>query len=199
MTLEDPIEFLHKHKKCIVNQREIGVDTNSFREALRYVLRQDPDVCLIGEMRDLETIEFALSLAETGHLVFATLHTSSAPQTINRVVGSFPVEQRNRISSQLSLVLQGVLSQRLIRGTNEGMVVACEYLRMSPGIRSLIRENKTHQLYGQMQVGQGKSGMMTLNQSLVQLVLEKKIDIRYAFQASSEPDELDTLLKKAGI
>ena len=199
ITLEDPIEFLHRHKKCIVSQREVGMDTNSFTKALRHVLRQDPDICLLGEMRDLETIEAALDLAETGHLVFATLHTNSAHQTINRILGAFPVGQRSRVSNQLSLTLQGVISQRLIRGIRGGRVVACEYLRMNSGIRSLIRDNKIHQIYGQMQVGQGKSGMMTLNQSLAQLVLGGKIDMRQAFQTSPIPDELDDLLKKADM
>ncbi len=197
ITIEDPIEFMHPHKKCIVNQREVGVDTNSFEDGLKYALRQDPDVCLIGEMRSLETIEAALNLAETGHLVFGTLHTISAPQTVSRIVSVFPPGQQERISSQLSLVLQGVVNQRLIRGVRGGRVAACEYLRMTPGIRSLIRENKLHQIYGQMQLGQGKSGMMTLNQSLAQLVLERKVDLRQAFQTATMPEELDAILRKA--
>lgn len=196
MTLEDPIEFLHTHKKCIVNQREIGMDTESFCEALKHILRQDPDICLIGEMRDLETIEAALNLAETGHLVFATLHTISAPQTISRIVGVFPQGQRERVCAQLSLVLQGILSQRLIRDLNGGRLAACEYLQMNSAVRSLIRENKIHQVYSQMQIGQKKSGMVTLNQALAQLVLNKRIDFRQAFQSSSDPDELDQLLRK---
>ena len=199
ITLEDPIEFLHQHKKCIVNQREIGMDTSGFQEALKYVVRQDPDVCLVGEMRDPETIESALSLAETGHLVFATLHTNSAPQTINRIVGVFPSGKRERVSQQLSLVLQGVISQRLLSGLKRGRVVACEYLQMNSSMRTLIRENKIHQIYGQMQVGQLKSGMMTLNQSLAQLVLEKKVDIRRAFQVSSDVDELEKLLRRGVV
>ncbi|MCB0363194.1 MAG: PilT/PilU family type 4a pilus ATPase, partial [Bdellovibrionales bacterium] len=199
ITLEDPIEYVHVHKNCIVNQREVGTDTESYRAALKSILRQDPDVCLMGELRDLETIEAALTVAETGHLVFATLHTNSAVQTINRIVSVFPAEQQGRVRVQLSFTLNAVLSQRLIPLTKGGVVAAAEYLLLNTTVRNLIRENKLHQIYGMMQVGQEKSGMMTMNQSLLGLVLKRKIDIRSAFNVASDPDELDKLLKQAGI
>ena len=195
VTLEDPIEFLHEHKKCIVSQREVGLDTDSFRNGLRYILRQDPDVCLLGEMRDIDEIRSALELAETGHLVFATLHTNSAPQAIQRILGAFPVGEKEAVAQQLSLVLQGVVGQRLLRGVSGNRrYAACEYLRMNSGVRSLVREGKVHQVYGQMQIGQEKSGMVTLNQSLAALVLTKKIDLRAAYQVSPDVGELDKLL-----
>ncbi len=199
ITLEDPIEYVHAHKNCIVNQREIGVDSASYKTALKHVLRQDPDVCMMGEMRDLETIEAALTIAETGHLVFATLHTNSAIQTINRIVGVFPGEQQDRIRLQLSFVLNAIVSQRLIQGPKGGRVPAIELLLMNPNIRNLIRENKLHQVYGMMQVGQDKTGMITMNQSLVKLIVKRRIEIRDAFLASSDPEELDKLLKQSGI
>ena len=199
ITLEDPIEYVHTHKNCIVNQREVGADTNDFRHALKYILRQDPDICLVGEMRDLETIEAALTLAETGHLVFGTLHTNSSVQTINRILSVFPASQQERVRMQLSFVMKAVISQRLLQASEGGMVAAAELLLLTPAVSNLIREDKVHQLYGVMQVGQDKSGMMTLNQSLLSLVLKRKIDIRHAFAASSDPEELDNLLKKAGI
>lgn len=200
ITIEDPIEYLHEHKNCIVNQREVGIDSDSYSRALKYVLRQDPDVCLLGELRDLETIEAAMNIAETGHLVFATLHTNSAIQTINRIISLYPSGQHDRVRNQLSFVLNGILSQRLIPNKEgNGVVAALEVLLLNSSIRNLIREDKLHQVYGMMQVGQSKSGMCTLNQSLVQLILKRKIDIRKAFGVTSDPDELDQLLEKAGV
>jgi twitching motility protein PilT len=199
VTLEDPIEYVHEHKNSIINQREIGTDTVNFKTALKHILRQDPDVCLMGELRDLETIEAALTIAETGHLVFATLHTNSAIQTINRVVSVFPHDQQDRIRAQLSFTLNAVVSQRLIPGAKGGQVLAIELLALNSSIRNLIRENKLHQVYGMMQVGQDKSGMTTMNQTLANLVLKRKIDIKNAFSVTDDPDELDKILKKAGI
>lgn len=199
ITIEDPIEYIHEHKQCIVNQREVSVDTNSYAQALKYLLRQDPDVCMIGELRDLETIETALQVAETGHLVFATLHTNSAVQSINRLVNVFPADQQDRIRTQLSLTLQAVVSQRLIPMIEGGQVAALEVLVMNSSVRNLIRENKLHQVYGMMQVGQNKTGMITLNQSLLNLILKRKIDIKTAFEESPDVEELDQMLKKAGI
>ena len=199
ITLEDPIEYVHSHKNCIVNQREVGNDTASYKKALKYVLRQDPDICLLGELRDLETIEAALTIAETGHLVFATLHTNSAIQTINRIVSVFPSDQQDRIRVQLSFVLNAIFSQRLVPGMKGGQVAASELLILSPSVRNLIRENKLHQIHGMMQIGQEKTGMVTMNQSLMALILKRKIDVRNAFLASPDPEELDKLLKKAGV
>ncbi|MCB0364758.1 MAG: type IV pilus twitching motility protein PilT [Bdellovibrionaceae bacterium] len=199
ITLEDPIEYVHGHKNCIVNQREMGSDTLGYSSALKAVLRQDPDICLMGELRDLETIEAALVIAETGHLVFGTLHTNSAVQTINRIVSVFNAEQQARIRVQLSFTLNAVISQRLIPGTKGGVIPAVEFLLMNTTIRNLIRENKLHQVYGMMQVGQDKTGMITLNQSLLNLILKRKVDIRSAFSVTPDPEELDKLLKQAGI
>lgn len=199
ITLEDPIEFIHVHQNCIVNQREVGIDTNSYKLALKQVLRQDPDVCLLGELRDLETIEAAMTLAETGHLVFATLHTNNAIQTISRLVGVFPSDQQDRVRAQLSFVLRAVVSQRLVQSLKGDLVVANEILIMNPNICNLVRENKMHQVYGMMQVGQDQTGMRTLNQSLLKLVLKRKIDLANAFASSSDPDELDRLLKQKGV
>lgn len=199
ITIEDPIEYVHPHKNSIVSQREIGMDTAAYAQALKYALRQDPDVCLIGEMRDLETIESAMIIAETGHLVFATLHTNSAIQTINRIVSVFPSDQQERIRVQLSFVLNAIISQRLVPAINGGMVAAIEVLFLNTNIRNLIRENKLHQVYGMMQVGQEKSGMITMNQSLLKLVMKRKIEMKTAFEVSSDPDELDKLLKQAGV
>ena len=199
VTLEDPIEFVHGHKNCIVNQREVGTDTAGYKSAMKYLLRQDPDYALLGELRDLDTIEAALLTAETGHLVFATLHTNSAIQTINRIVSVFPGEQQERIRVLLSFVLQGVISQRLLPALGGGRVAAIEFLLLTPNIRHLIRENKIHQIYSMMQVGQEKSGMVTMNQSLVNLLVKRRIDMKTAFSASPEPEQLDQLLKKAGI
>lgn len=199
VTLEDPIEFVHQHKNCIVNQREIGTDSMAFRSATKYLLRQDPDYCLLGELRDLESIEMGLITAETGHLVFATLHTNSAVQTINRIVSVFPGEQQERIRVLLSFTLQAVISQRLLPSLQGGRVVAVEFLLMTPSIRNLVRENKLHQIASMMQVGQENTGMVTMNQSLVNLLVKRKIDLKTAFAASPEPEQLDMLLKKAGI
>lgn len=199
VTLEDPIEYLFDHKKCIVNQREIGSDSHGFSKALRSVLRQDPDYVLLGELRDLETIEAAMNVAETGHLVFATLHTNSAVQSLNRIISVFPSEHQERIRLLLSFVLRGIVSQRLIPTKDDGIAVASEVLAVNTGIANLIRENKIHQIYGVMQMGQDKTGMNTFNQSLVKLVLRRKIDFRVAFSISPDPEELDSLMKKAGI
>jgi len=199
VTLEDPIEYVHPHKSCIVNQREVGVDSVSYRSALKHILRQDPDVVLMGELRDLDTIESALNVAETGHLVFSTLHTNSAAQSINRIVNVFPAEQQERIRMQLSLTLTAIVSQRLLPGREGGMVPVFEALIMNTTVRNLIRENKIHQVYGMMQVGQDRSGMITMNQSLSKLVITRKIDVKTAFLFSHDPDELDKLLKQAGV
>lgn len=195
LTIEDPIEYLHPHKNCIVNQREVGADTDSFKKALKYVLRQDPDVILIGEMRDLETMEAALVIAETGHLVFATLHTNSCVQTINRILDVFPPYQQTQIRQQLTFVLQGVLSQILIpRASGNGRILACEIMIPNAAIRNLIREEKIHQLYSQMQVGQSKYGMQTMNQSLSNLVHRRMIKLDDALLRSQDPEELRQLL-----
>lgn len=199
ITLEDPIEFIHSHKNSIINQREIGGDTVNFKVALKHILRQDPDVCFLGELRDHETIETALIVAETGHLVFGTLHTNSAIQTINRIVSVFPTDQQDRIRVQLSFVLNAVISQRLIEGLDGGRIPVTEVMLLNTNIRNLIRENKLHQVYGMMQVGQDRSGMITMNQSLLKLIMKRKVDLRAAFEVSPDPEELDKLLKQAGI
>ena len=196
VTIEDPIEYLHPHKRSIVNQREIGSDTSTFKQALKYVLRQDPDVVLVGEMRDLETIEAALTIAETGHLVFATLHTNSAIQSINRVIDVFPPHQQSQVRAQLSFVLEGVLSQLLLpRAGAPGRALALEVLVPNAAIRNLIREDKVHQIYTQMQVGQQKHGMQTMNQSLYSLYARRMISLEEALGRSSEPDELRTMIE----
>ena len=188
MTVEDPIEYLHPHKKSIVNQREVGSDTSTFKDALKYVLRQDPDVVLVGEMRDLETIEAAMTIAETGHLVFATLHTNSAVQSINRVIDVFPPHQQPQIRAQLSFVLEGVVSQLLLpRAGGPGRVLALEVMVPNAAIRNLIREDKVHQIYSQMQIGQLKHGMQTLNQSLHSLVMRRLITIEEGMVAPRTP------------
>ena len=197
VTVEDPIEFLHYHKKCLVNQREVHTDTDSFTTALRMVLREDPDVVLIGEMRDLETIEAALRIAETGHLTFGTLHTNSAYSTINRMVDSFPPHQQQQIRAQLSMVLEGIVCQSLLpKATGDGRVCATEVLIPTTGIRNLIRENKVHQLYSAMQIGQDKSGMHTLNQSLALLVARGKVSMDLAIGVSPNSDELREAMKR---
>ena len=199
VTVEDPIEYLHPHKGCIVNQREVGADTKSFKHALKYVLRQDPDVVLIGELRDLETIEAALTLAETGHLCFATLHTNSCAQTMNRIIDVFPPYQQTQVRTQLSFVLEGVLSQTLIPKANgQGRALALEVMVPNPAIRNLIREDKVHQIYSQMQVGQDKFGMQTMNQCLMTLLSKRIITVDDALGRSSEPDELKQMLSPAG-
>jgi twitching motility protein PilT len=197
MSIEDPIEFLHKHKKALVNQREIHADTHSFPNALRAVLRQDPDVVLIGEMRDLETMEAALTIAETGHLTFGTLHTNSTVQTINRIIDAFPAHQQSQIRTQLSFVLEGVLSQTLLpKATGGGRVLAAEIMIPNSAIRNLIREDKNHQIYSMMQAGQAKHGMMTFNQSLASLYLQKKISLQVAMNTSSNTEELQQLISR---
>src|SRR6201996_8851788 len=189
ITIEDPIEFLHNHKKCLVNQREVHSDTNSFALALRAALREDPDIVLIGELRDLETIESALRIAETGHLTFATLHTNSAAQTINRIIDVFPANQQAQIRTQLSLVLEGIVCQALLpRADGKGRVVSLEILVPTAAIRNLIRDDKIHQIYGAMQTGQEKVGMQTANQSLVSLHQRRLITLETALGASSNRD-----------
>ncbi len=196
ITIEDPIEYLHPHKRCIVNQREVGSDTMKFKDALKYVLRQDPDVVLVGEMRDLETIEAALTIAETGHLVFATLHTNSAVQSINRIIDVFPPHQQSQVRAQLSFVLEGVISQLLLpRAGGPGRVLTLEVLVPNPAIRNLIREDKVHQIYSQMQVGQAKHGMQTMNQSLFSLYQRRLITLEECMGRSSEPDELRMMIE----
>ena len=196
MTIEDPIEYLHPHKLSVVNQREIGTDTESFKIALKYILRQDPDVVLVGEMRDLETIEAALTISETGHLVFATLHTNSAISSINRIIDVFPPHQQQQIRSKLSFVLQGVVTQQLIQRHNApGRALAMEILVPNPAIRNLVREDKIHQIYSQMQVGQDKFGMQTLNQSLFSLYMKRLISQDEAMSCSQEPDELKMMME----
>ena len=200
MTIEDPIEYLHPHKLCVVNQREIGSDTESFKGALKYVLRQDPDVVLVGEMRDIETIEAALTISETGHLVFATLHTNSAVSTINRIIDVFPPHQQDQIRSKLSFVLMGIVSQQLLpRAGAPGRCLAMEIMVPNPAIRNLIRENKIQQLYGQMQIGQEKFGMQTLNQSLFNLYSRRLISLEEALNRSIEVEELKTMLEQRGL
>ena len=195
ITVEDPIEYLHPHKGCVVNQREIGADTQDFKHALKYILRQDPDVVLIGELRDLETIEAALTVAETGHLCFATLHTNSAAQTINRIVDVFPPYQQSQIRQQLSFVLEGVMCQSLIpRANGPGRAMALEVMVPNPAIRHLIRDDKVHQIYSAMQVGQGKFGMQTMNQSLASLVQRRLITMDDAIGRSSDEQELRQLI-----
>jgi twitching motility protein PilT len=180
LTIEDPIEYIHSHKQCLVNQREVHSDTQSFTMALRAALREDPDVVLIGEMRDLETIESALRIAETGHLTFGTLHTNSAAQTINRIIDVFPAHQQGQIRTQLSLVLEGIVCQALLPKIGGGRVVSLEILVPTPAIRNLIREDKVHQIYSAMQTGQEKVGMQTANQSLASLHLGGKITLETA-------------------
>jgi twitching motility protein PilT len=193
MTIEDPIEFIHHHKKCLVNQREVFSDTQSFKNALKYILRQDPDVVLVGEMRDLETIAAALTIAETGHLTLATLHTNSCAQTINRIIDVFPTSQQSQVRAQLSLVLEGVLSQQLIpTADGRGRVLALEIMVTTPAIRNLIREEKIHQIYSAMQAGQ-KFGMQTMNQSLIELVQRRHISREEALNRTMLPEELSQL------
>ncbi len=195
VTVEDPIEYLHKHKGCIVNQREVGADTHSFKNALKYILRQDPDVVLIGEMRDLETIESALQVAETGHLAFATLHTNSCVQTINRIVDVFSPYQQPQVRAQLSFVLEAVVTQNLIpKLSGDGRALAVEIMVPNPAIRNLIREDKIHQIYSQMQVGQSRFGMQTMNQSLASLYQRRFISYEDAIGRSSDPDELRQMI-----
>jgi len=198
VTVEDPIEFLHNHKGCLINQREIGTDTASFTAALRTILRQDPDVALVGEMRDLETIEATLSIAETGHLALATLHTNNAIQSINRVIDAFPSHQQSQIRAVMSFVLEGVVSQQLIpRASGSGRVMAVEVLVPNSAVRNLIREDKLHQIYSQMQIGQTKYGMCTMNQSLCNLFQQGIITMEDALSRTSEVEELKLMIGQA--
>jgi twitching motility protein PilT len=197
ITIEDPIEFVHQNKNCLVNQREVHSDTKSFSDALRAALREDPDVVLIGEMRDLETIESALRIAETGHLTFGTLHTNSAASTINRVIDVFPSHQQSQIRAQLSLVLEGVLCQSLLpKIGGQGRACAMEILVPNAAVRNLIREDKIHQIYSAMQSGQDKYGMQTFNQSLASLYFSKQISLETALLRSSMPDELQEMINR---
>jgi twitching motility protein PilT len=198
VTIEDPIEYLHPHKSSLVNQREIGTDTESFQAGLKFVLRQDPDVVLLGELRDVETIHTAMTVAETGHLTLSTLHTNSAAQTIHRVILAHPPHQQAGVRTQLSMILEGILSQRLVPNlTGKGRVLALEILVPTPAIRNLIREDKIHQIYSMMQTGQAKHGMQTMNQSLVDLFKQQLISAQSAMAFSSYPEELVGLLERA--
>lgn len=201
LTVEDPIEYLHQHKNCLINQRELHSDTDSFTNALRAALREDPDVVLIGEMRDLETVESALRIAETGHLTFGTLHTNSASSTINRIIDVFPSHQQAQIRTQLSLVIEGIVCQSLLpRADGKGRVASLEILVPTPGIRNLIREDKVHQIYSAMQTGQEKLGMQTMNQSLATLVFRRLITNETAMKASSNWEELQEMINRgAGV
>jgi twitching motility protein PilT len=197
LTIEDPIEYIHQHKNCLVNQREVHSDTGSFSAALRAALREDPDIVLIGEMRDLETVESALKIAETGHLTFGTLHTNSAAQTINRIIDIFPSGQQSQIRTQLSLVLEGIVCQALLpRADGKGRVVSLEILVPNSAIRNLIRDDKIHQIYGAMQAGQEKLGMQTANQSLASLYMKRAITLETAMTSSSNRDELQDMINR---
>jgi twitching motility protein PilT len=197
LTIEDPIEYIHQNKGCLVNQREVHSDTGSFSNALRAALREDPDIVLIGEMRDLETVESALKIAETGHLTLATLHTNSAAQTINRIIDIFPANQQAQIRTQLSLVLEGIVCQALLpRSDGKGRVASLEILVPTPAIRNLIRDDKVHQIYGAMQAGQEKLGMQTANQSLATLYMKRLITMDVALSASSNRDELQEMINR---
>lgn len=200
ITIEDPIEFVHHHKRCLVNQREVQFDTQSFSNALRAVLREDPNVVLIGEMRDLETIEAALRIAETGHLTFGTLHTNSASATVNRIIDVFPAHQQSQIRAQLSMVLEGILCQSLLpRADGAGRVLAMEILIPNPAIRNLIREDKVHQIYSAMQSGQEKFGMQTMNQSLYALYQKGQITLQLALSRSGNSDELQDMINRRSL
>ena len=196
LTIEDPIEFVHQHQGCLVNQREVHSDTGSFSNALRAALREDPDIVLIGEMRDLETVEAALRIAETGHLTFGTLHTNSAAQTINRIIDIFPSHQQSQIRTQLSLVLEGIVCQSLLPKIGGGRVVSLEIMIPTPGIRNLIREDKVHQIYSAMQTGQDKFGMQTANQSLATLYMKKLVTLEHAMEKSSNKEELQEMINR---
>jgi twitching motility protein PilT len=201
LTIEDPIEYIHQHKGCLVNQREVHSDTHGFAAALRAALREDPDIVLIGELRDLETIESALRIAETGHLTFATLHTNSAAQTINRIIDVFPSHQQGQIRTQLSLVLEGIVCQALLpKADGTGRCMALEVMVPTPAIRNLIRDDKVHQIYSTMQTGQEKLGMQTMNQSLATLYQRRLITLEAALNASSMKDELEQIISRgAGV
>jgi twitching motility protein PilT len=194
ITLEDPIEFVHQHKMCLVNQREVGADTLSFTKGIKSLLRQDPDIVLVGELRDPETIEAALTIAETGHVVFGTLHTNSTIQTINRIINVFPHEQQEQIRTLLSFVLQGVVAQQLLPKVPKGRVAVQEILRITPAIRNLIREDKIHQIYSQMQIGQDQTGMFTMNQNIKKILDSGLITPETAMTFSNNPEELSRML-----
>jgi twitching motility protein PilT len=197
LTIEDPIEYIHGNKGCLVNQRELHSDTSSFAAALRAALREDPDIVLIGELRDLETVEAALKIAETGHLTFATLHTNSAAQTINRIIDVFPSDQQSQVRTQLSLVLEGIVCQALLpRADAKGRVPSLEIMVPTPAIRALIRDDKVHQIYGAMQAGQEKMGMQTANQSLASLYMKRMITLETAIASSSMRDELQDMINR---
>ena len=197
ITVEDPIEFIHKHRNCIVNQREVGADTKSFAAALKYALREDPDVILVGEMRDLETIQAALTIAETGHLVFATLHTNSSAEAINRIIDVFPAHQQSQVRAQLAFVLEGIVTQVLLpRLSQRGRAMAAEVLVVTPAIRALIRDDKVHQIYSLMQSGK-KFGMQTLNDALYQLYMTRQVSAEECSRASSDPNEFLRMIGKA--
>ena len=195
ITVEDPIEYLHKHKGCLVNQREVHSDTKSFATSLKYALRQDPDVVLIGEMRDLETMEAALTISETGHLAFATLHTNSSAEAVNRIVDVFPTNQQEQVRVQLSFVLQGIISQQLIPQVGGGRVLATEVLVATPAIRAVVRDDKIHQIYSLIQAGQ-KFGMRTMNQSLYDLYMRRKISLNDALGRSGNVQELEEMIER---
>ena len=189
ITVEDPIEFIHKHQGCLINQREVGTDTKSFANALKYALREDPDVILVGEMRDLETIQAALTIAETGHLAFATLHTNSAAEAINRIIDVFPPHQQSQVRAQLAFVLEGIVTQTLVqKAKGRGRMMAAEVLVVTPAIRALIRDDKVHQIYSSMQAGK-KFGMQTLNDALYALYVSKEITAEEALRVTSAPNE----------
>ncbi len=194
ITLEDPIEFVHQHKMSLVNQREIGADTLSFTKGIKSLLRQDPDIVLVGELRDPETIEAALTIAETGHVVFGTLHTNSTVQTINRIINVFPHEQQEQIRTLLSFVLQGVVAQQLLPKIPKGRVAVQEILRITPAIRNLIREDKVHQIYSQMQIGQEETGMFTMNQHIKKRLDAGLINTDTAMTFTNNPEELARML-----
>jgi len=196
ITVEDPIEFIHKHQGCLINQREVGTDTKSFANALKYALREDPDVILIGEMRDLETIQAALTIAETGHLAFATLHTNSAAEAINRIIDVFPSHQQSQVRAQLAFVLEGIITQTLVpRASGRGRAMAAEVLVVTPAIRALIRDDKVHQIYSSMQAGK-KFGMQTLNDALYALYMSKEITLDEALRVTNSHDEFNRMIGK---
>jgi twitching motility protein PilT len=200
LTIEDPIEYLHPHKRALVNQREVHSDTQGFGNALRAALREDPDVVLVGELRDLETMEAAMKLAETGHLTLATLHTNSAAQTVTRVIDAFPAHQQSQIRTQLSLVLEGIVCQALLpRASGKGRAAALEILVATPAIRNLIRDDKVHQIYSTMQAGQEKLGMQTMNQALARLVQSRQVARDVAMAATSNRDELQAMLERGRV
>lgn len=197
ITVEDPVEYIFQHKKCLVNQRDVGEHTQSFANGLKYLLRQDPDIVLIGELRDLETMATAITVAETGHLVFATLHTNSAVQTIDRIIDVFPSYQQPQVRSQLAFILEAVISQHLLPKIGGGRVLGIEMMFPNSAIRNLIREGKTHQIYASMQTGQQKSGMQTMNQCLIEHVVKGRVEKEVAMEYSPDHDEFESLLKRA--